>query len=270
MHPDPGTRPELFMQERVDISHSRCSPRPAPWLGWPRVPGDVRNKQRHQGVSCSPPSLAWRVHHVSSTHMLTGPRGNCARMRHLISIFLLQRAFRYRFPGDHDGDLGLDKNICARYCGICEETRIPRRKHTTERIGHPRQALSSLGQPRHEVAFFLLSRRLHHSRPFILERLSALKNHDVLLRCVWFPCSTTTIRRTSLFRCVMFACAPMPMTGWVCQWKPFWIPVDDSFRKAYEEDWVFQIIYPSDFSLPGGQGNIIPETPEVSLLVSSS
>ena len=43
-------------------------------------------------------------------------------------------------------------------------------------------------------------------------RLGALKSHYVLLRCVWFPCSLTTIRRTSsrLFRCAMFACGPMP------------------------------------------------------------
>ena len=60
------------------------------------------------------------------------------------------------------------------------------------------------------------------------------------------------------------------MTGWVCQWKPFWIPVVDSFKKAYVEDWVFQITDPSDFSLPGSQGDIIPETPKVSLPVSSS
>ena len=42
-------------------------------------------------------------------------------------------------------------------------------------------------------------------------RLGALKNHDVLLRCVWFHCLSTTTRRTSsrLFRCVMFAGAPM-------------------------------------------------------------
>ena len=64
--------------------------------------------------------------------------------------------------------------------------------------------------------------------------------------------------------------AHCPMTGWVCQWKPFWIPVDDSFKKAYVEDWVFQITDPSDISLPGGQGDIIPETPKVSLPVSSS
>ena len=27
------------------------------------------------------------------------------------------------------------------------------------------------------------------------------------------------------------------MTGWVCQWKPFWIPVGDTFQKAYLEEW---------------------------------
>ena len=29
------------------------------------------------------------------------------------------------------------------------------------------------------------------------------------------------------------------MSGWVCQWKPFWIPVDGSFKKAYVGEWVF-------------------------------
>ena len=29
------------------------------------------------------------------------------------------------------------------------------------------------------------------------------------------------------------------MSGWVCQWKPFWIPVGDSFKKAFMEEWVF-------------------------------
>ena len=29
------------------------------------------------------------------------------------------------------------------------------------------------------------------------------------------------------------------MTGWVCQWKPFWIPTGGSFQKAYLEDWVY-------------------------------
>ena len=46
------------------------------------------------------------------------------------------------------------------------------------------------------------------------------------------------------------------MTGWVCQWEPFWIPVNDSFKKAYVEDWVFQIGDTSDFSLPASQGTL--------------
>ena len=30
-----------------------------------------------------------------------------------------------------------------------------------------------------------------------------------------------------------------PMSGWVCQWKAFWIPVGDSSKKAFVEEWVF-------------------------------
>ena len=29
------------------------------------------------------------------------------------------------------------------------------------------------------------------------------------------------------------------MPGWACQWKPFWIPVGESFKKAYLEEWIF-------------------------------
>ena len=60
------------------------------------------------------------------------------------------------------------------------------------------------------------------------------------------------------------------MTGWVCQWKPFWILVDDSFKKAYVEEWVFQVTNTSELSLSGRQGDVIPETLKVSLPVSSS
>ena len=28
-----------------------------------------------------------------------------------------------------------------------------------------------------------------------------------------------------------------PMTSWVCQWTPIWIPVGDTFQKAYLEEW---------------------------------
>ena len=41
-------------------------------------------------------------------------------------------------------------------------------------------------------------------------------------------------------------------------------------NKSYVEDWVFQVADSSDISLPGGQRDIIPETPKVSLPVSSS
>ena len=61
------------------------------------------------------------------------------------------------------------------------------------------------------------------------------------------------------------------MAGWVCQWKPFLIPVDDSFKKAFLEEWVYQGADSSELSLSGRQGVLIPEPlPEVSLLVSSS
>ena len=64
----------------------------------------------------------------------------------------------------------------------------------------------------------------------------------------------------TLFRCVVFfvhirVCFPANppldrssfgaafvvaylMSGWVCQWKPFWIPVE-AFKKAFVEEWVF-------------------------------
>ena len=28
------------------------------------------------------------------------------------------------------------------------------------------------------------------------------------------------------------------MSGWICQRKPFWIPVGDTFQKAYLEEWL--------------------------------
>ena len=27
------------------------------------------------------------------------------------------------------------------------------------------------------------------------------------------------------------------MTEWICRWKPFWIPIGDTFQKAYLEEW---------------------------------
>ena len=30
------------------------------------------------------------------------------------------------------------------------------------------------------------------------------------------------------------------MSGWVCQREPFWIPVGESFKKAYLEEWILR------------------------------
>ena len=46
--------------------------------------------------------------------------------------------------------------------------------------------------------------------------------------------------------------------------------MDDSSEKAYVEDWVFQIADTFDFTLPQSQGDLIPETPRVTLPVLSS
>ena len=116
--------------------------------------------------------------------------------------------------------------------------------------------------------------------------LGALEIHDVLLSCGWFLCLKTTIQRTSsrLIRCVKIACAPMrfpfshlylldatcTMTGWVCQWKPFWIPVGDTFKKAYVEDLSskFQILL--ILSFPKMRETLFLELLSVTLPVPSS
>ena len=40
------------------------------------------------------------------------------------------------------------------------------------------------------------------------------------------------------------------MTGCVCQWKPFWIPVDDSFKKAYVESGSSRLLIILTFPFP--------------------
>ena len=92
-------------------------------------------------------------------------------------------------------------------------------------------------------------------------RLGALKKYYVLLLFVDHD-STNFLKTVSLY-CVMFVLictflsaiasseAPLcPMTGWVCQWKPFWILVEDSFKMAYLEEWVFISDAPSEGPTP--------------------
>ena len=38
--------------------------------------------------------------------------------------------------------------------------------------------------------------------------------------------------------CVFPCGRVLPMSGWVCQWKPFWILVGNNFQKAYLEEWL--------------------------------
>ena len=46
--------------------------------------------------------------------------------------------------------------------------------------------------------------------------------------------------------------------------------MDDSFKKAYVEDWVFQVTDTSDLILPEDRGDLFPETPRVTLPAPSS
>ena len=68
------------------------------------------------------------------------------------------------------------------------------------------------------------------------------------------------------------------MSGSVCQWKPFWIPVEDSFKKAFMEEWVFISDVPPEGPSSAedptvhntDHSEVISETPGVSKLASSS
>ena len=97
-------------------------------------------------------------------------------------------------------------------------------------------------------------------------RLGALQKYYVLLRCECLPPLWITIRRTSSRQ---FRCWGAAMSGWVCQWKPFWIPVEDSFKKAYLDDWAFISDVASEGPSSTDQGEVIPETPRMSNLASS-
>ena len=62
------------------------------------------------------------------------------------------------------------------------------------------------------------------------------------------------------------------MPSWACQWKPFWFPVGDSFKKAFVEEWVFVNGESSDgqnvMEFPvhhsTDHSDCIPETPRIS------
>ena len=58
------------------------------------------------------------------------------------------------------------------------------------------------------------------------------------------------------------------MPGWVCQWKPFWIPVGFNFQKAYLEEWLH--IGDDSTGDPGENSIEAISTANVSTMVRSS
>ena len=40
-----------------------------------------------------------------------------------------------------------------------------------------------------------------------------------------------------LLLCVLSRDLVILMAEWICRWKPFWIPIGDTFQKAYQEEW---------------------------------
>ena len=54
-----------------------------------------------------------------------------------------------------------------------------------------------------------------------------------MLTCTLFP------RVFSFVDNCVFPCGRvLLMSGWICQWKPFWIPVGNTFQKAHLEEWL--------------------------------
>ena len=66
---------------------------------------------------------------------------------------------------------------------------------------------------------------------------STLARWFVIFRAhAWLLSSQSTICKSSV---VPAFAVEFPMSGWVCQWKPLWIPVGESFKKAYLEEWIY-------------------------------
>ena len=73
--------------------------------------------------------------------------------------------------------------------------------------------------------------------------VSAIAPSGLSLSYLFDESSQSTIG-SFLFWC--FFCCCVPDVRLVCQWKPFWIRVEDSFKKAFVEEWVFISGEPSD------------------------
>ena len=92
-------------------------------------------------------------------------------------------------------------------------------------------------------------------------RLGSLKKHKTVSLCRVCLCEYVLHYSFEALLC--------PMTSWICQWKPFWIPVGDSFQKAYLEEWVRVGAVPSEGPSSADQGDVLLETPSVSKIAPS-
>ena len=50
-------------------------------------------------------------------------------------------------------------------------------------------------------------------------------------------CTRATLPVSSLVALCSFSRPIILMAEWICRWKPFWIPIGDTFQKAYLEEW---------------------------------
>ena len=95
---------------------------------------------------------------------------------------------------------------------------------------------------RHSIASRSLARRYTH----LCIRLTALR----AISACFLNCETLCgdmLRMCAVLANILFyqqrqfflvVCGHrFSMTSWVCQWKPFWIPVGDTIQKAYLEEW---------------------------------
>ena len=63
--------------------------------------------------------------------------------------------------------------------------------------------------------------------------------HECDTLCCDTSCTQCMDLKTILLVAGVHLCDPFSlMTGWVCQWKPFWTPIGDSFQKSYLEGWI--------------------------------
>ena len=95
--------------------------------------------------------------------------------------------------------------------------------------------------------FFHISRVFTVLDHLFWVRFGALEKYYALLQLVCLHCGSRfdelpqdclvvwclIVQQCTFLSAIASSGVPLcPMTGWVCPWKPFWIPVENSFKKA--------------------------------------